>query len=196
MASIRRASTCFCTFECAPGHNRKSEMDTVDPARVPRRTLYTGARMPAIGLGTFGSDHVSPDEIAAAVAGRRRSGLPPLRLRVGLRQRGPHRRRAASMVAACRARSCGSPPSCGTTSTAKRDVIPSCRQVAGRPAARLPGHVPGPLAVPEFPSAGLRRGIAQSRRPAVHPRELHEDVAADGEAGGSRPGAAHRHVAT
>jgi diketogulonate reductase-like aldo/keto reductase len=33
------------------------------------RRLYTGARMPAIGLGTFGSDHVSADEIAAAVKG-------------------------------------------------------------------------------------------------------------------------------
>ena len=32
----------------------------VDPSRVPQRTLYTGAQMPAIGLGTFGSDHVSP----------------------------------------------------------------------------------------------------------------------------------------
>jgi alcohol dehydrogenase (NADP+) len=30
--------------------------DGVDPARVPQRTLYTGAQMPAIGLGTFGSD--------------------------------------------------------------------------------------------------------------------------------------------
>jgi len=39
----------------------------VDPALVPLRTLYTGARMPAIGLGTFGSDHVSAGEIAAAV---------------------------------------------------------------------------------------------------------------------------------
>jgi len=36
---------------------------------VPHRTLYTGARMPAIGLGTFGSDHVSPDAIAEAVKG-------------------------------------------------------------------------------------------------------------------------------
>ena len=36
---------------------------------VPNRTLYTGARMPAIGLGTFGSDNVSADEIAAAVKG-------------------------------------------------------------------------------------------------------------------------------
>ena len=39
----------------------------IDPALVPRRRLYTGASMPAIGLGTFGSDRVSADEIAAAV---------------------------------------------------------------------------------------------------------------------------------
>ena len=36
---------------------------------VPYRTLYTGARMPAIGLGTFGSDSVSAAEIAEAVRG-------------------------------------------------------------------------------------------------------------------------------
>ena len=41
----------------------------VDPALVPQRTLYTGARMPAIGLGTFGSDHVTAVEVAAAVEG-------------------------------------------------------------------------------------------------------------------------------
>jgi len=41
----------------------------VEPALVPQRTLYTGARMPAIGLGTFGSDHVNAGEIAAAVEG-------------------------------------------------------------------------------------------------------------------------------
>ncbi len=43
--------------------------ERVDPERVPFRILYTGARMPAIGLGTFGSDHVSPDEVAEAVRG-------------------------------------------------------------------------------------------------------------------------------
>ena len=36
---------------------------------VPYRTLYTGALMPAIGLGTFGSDHGSADRVAAAVIG-------------------------------------------------------------------------------------------------------------------------------
>ena len=40
---------------------------SIDSALVPQRTLYTGARMPAIGLGTFGSDHVSAGQIADAV---------------------------------------------------------------------------------------------------------------------------------
>ena len=41
----------------------------VDPRRVPQRTLYTGAQMPAIGLGTFGSDHAAGPEVAEAVKG-------------------------------------------------------------------------------------------------------------------------------
>lgn len=44
-------------------------LDGVDPELVPQRRLYTGARMPAIGLGTFGSDHVTADEVAEAVKG-------------------------------------------------------------------------------------------------------------------------------
>lgn len=39
----------------------------IDPALVPQRVLSSGAQMPAIGLGTFGSDHASSDEVAAAV---------------------------------------------------------------------------------------------------------------------------------
>ncbi len=44
----------------------------VDPSQVPFRQLASGARMPAIGLGTFGSDSVSGEAIAEAVldAGR------------------------------------------------------------------------------------------------------------------------------
>jgi diketogulonate reductase-like aldo/keto reductase len=41
--------------------------ESVDPATIPQRTLSTGARMPAIGLGTFGSDHASATQIAEAV---------------------------------------------------------------------------------------------------------------------------------
>ncbi len=41
----------------------------VDPKLVPRRRLYTGATLPAIGLGTFGSDHVAADAVAKAVKG-------------------------------------------------------------------------------------------------------------------------------
>jgi diketogulonate reductase-like aldo/keto reductase len=39
----------------------------VDPDRVPKKKLHNGAEMPAIGLGTFGSDHVSPQAVAEAV---------------------------------------------------------------------------------------------------------------------------------
>jgi alcohol dehydrogenase (NADP+) len=41
----------------------------VDPAMVPQMRLYSGAEMPAIGLGTFGSDHVTAAQVAAAVEG-------------------------------------------------------------------------------------------------------------------------------
>jgi alcohol dehydrogenase (NADP+) len=43
--------------------------DSIDPAAVAKRKLKTGATMPAIGLGTFGSDRVSPAQVGAAVLG-------------------------------------------------------------------------------------------------------------------------------
>ena len=39
----------------------------IDPAAMPAFTLRSGAKIPAIGIGTFGSDHVSHDEMAVAV---------------------------------------------------------------------------------------------------------------------------------
>jgi diketogulonate reductase-like aldo/keto reductase len=50
-----------------PGQDVGAGGEGVDPAQVPYRTLYTGAKIPAVGLGTFGSDRYSGDEIAAAV---------------------------------------------------------------------------------------------------------------------------------
>ncbi len=52
-------------------NNRKFERigDEVDPSTVPYRTLDSGDKMPAIGLGTFGSDHVSHEAVADAVFG-------------------------------------------------------------------------------------------------------------------------------
>lgn len=44
-------------------------LSAVDPGLVPQRVVYTGARIPAIGLGTFGSDNFQSSEIAAAVEG-------------------------------------------------------------------------------------------------------------------------------
>ena len=39
----------------------------LDRPLIPQRRLYTGAEMPAIGLGTFGSDHALAAEVAGAV---------------------------------------------------------------------------------------------------------------------------------
>lgn len=44
-------------------------LERIDPASVPYRTLYTGAKIPAVGLGTFGSDRYTGTEIAEAVFG-------------------------------------------------------------------------------------------------------------------------------
>ena len=38
-----------------------------DPQLIPKKVLNTGAKIPVIGLGTFGSDHISNEQIAEAV---------------------------------------------------------------------------------------------------------------------------------
>ena len=47
---------------------------TVDPGTVPQKTLASGAKMPAVGLGTFGSDNYTPRQVADAVLGAAQAG--------------------------------------------------------------------------------------------------------------------------
>ena len=47
---------------------------SVDPNRVPKVTLYNGAEIPVVGLGTFGSDNYDNETIAEAVRTAVRSG--------------------------------------------------------------------------------------------------------------------------
>jgi diketogulonate reductase-like aldo/keto reductase len=51
-----------------------TELETIDPCSVPLRSLYTGSKIPAVGLGTFGSDRYSADQIAEAVLGAAQIG--------------------------------------------------------------------------------------------------------------------------
>ena len=52
-----------------PEHTLTRAADGVDPARVPRMALPSGVTIPAVGLGTFGSDNYTTDQIAEAVVG-------------------------------------------------------------------------------------------------------------------------------
>lgn len=49
-------------------------MDWIDPKLVPKRRLSTGEESPCIGMGTFGSDRFSAEQVSAAVAGAIRCG--------------------------------------------------------------------------------------------------------------------------
>jgi len=42
-------------------------MKKINPTDVPRKKLSNGAEIPVVGLGTFGSDNYSANEIAKAV---------------------------------------------------------------------------------------------------------------------------------
>lgn len=51
------------------------EYKKIDITKVPQRTLYTGVKMPGIGMGTFGSDRFSAEDISAAVEGAAEIGF-------------------------------------------------------------------------------------------------------------------------
>lgn len=56
------------------GEKRMSQF--IDPTKVPKRRLYTGEEIPCIGMGTFGSDRFSAEEISNAVYGAGPVRLP------------------------------------------------------------------------------------------------------------------------
>ncbi len=49
--------------------------DRIDPELVPERTLRGGNKMPAIGMGTFGSDRFTAEQVANAVKGAAEVGF-------------------------------------------------------------------------------------------------------------------------
>ncbi|HSK32090.1 MAG TPA: aldo/keto reductase, partial [Propionicimonas sp.] len=51
-----------------------TDITAIDPALVPAFTLASGAKIPAIGLGTFGSDRFSLEQIAEAAGVALRTG--------------------------------------------------------------------------------------------------------------------------
>ena len=49
-------------------------MEKIDPRSVPQIRLSNGEEIPCIGMGTFGSDRFTPEQVSGAVAGAIRAG--------------------------------------------------------------------------------------------------------------------------
>ena len=49
-------------------------MKRIDQSVIPKKRLYTGAEIPCVGMGTFGSDRVSHEDVSEAAAGAIRCG--------------------------------------------------------------------------------------------------------------------------
>lgn len=48
--------------------------NSINPSNVPKRKLSNGQEIPCIGMGTFGSDRFTPEQVSGAVAGAIRCG--------------------------------------------------------------------------------------------------------------------------
>ena len=148
--------------------------DVVDPASVPARVLTRGDRIPAIGMGTFGSDRYGAEEVAAAVRGALEAGYRLVDCAAvygNEAEIGPVL--ADARDASARATSCSCCRSCGTTPTA-----PEASQVgppdADRSRARPPRRLLRALALPQPPPAGRGPRRPRPARPAVPPRRFME----------------------
>ena len=53
---------------------KNTEKNYIDPNKVPKRALSNGGEMPCMGMGTFGSDRFTPEQVSSAVAGAIDSG--------------------------------------------------------------------------------------------------------------------------
>jgi len=147
----------------------------VDPALVPKRKLYTGALMPAIGLGTFGSDRVSADGVAQAVSGA---------LEVGYRHFDcasvyGNEDRIGQVLEGFPREQLWITSKLWNDKHSQEDVIPSCEK-SWLTFARTTWTCTSCTGRSQLPPTRLRRECSQPRRSAVYPQRVHGDLAADG----------------
>ncbi len=142
--------------------------DGVDPARVPTRRLVSGASIPAIGLGTFGSDRFTGEQVADAVLGAAEVGYRHFDCAsVYGNERDVGRSLRAIRDGGIRREDLWVTSKLWNDEHGEGRVGPACERSLADLGLDLPGPLPRPLAIPELPSPGLRRRHAQPRRPAV-----------------------------
>ena len=168
-------------------------VEPVDPRLVPQRVVAGGATMPAIGLGTFGSDHVSAERVAAAVYDAIRLGYRHIDCASVYGNEhliGESLERV--MAEGVRREELWITSKLWNDNHDPSRVAPALERSLRDLRLDHLDLVPRPLAVPQHPSAGRRRGLARFERAAVSARALHGDLGGAREARRPRSRAAHR----
>ncbi len=156
----------------------------VDPSVVPSRTLSSGARIPAIGLGTFGSDHVTHSEVADAVRyavslGYRHFDCASVygnEDRIGRVLKG-------IFAEGLRRDQVWITSKLWNDKHGEGEVIAGLRKFAERPPNRLSRSLSDSLALPQPSCSWLRCRFAQRPRSSIRSRKLHAHLAKDGGTG-------------
>jgi hypothetical protein len=168
--------------------------DLIELISIPQRRLYNGATIRAIGLRTFGSNHLPASWVAEAGKGAAPAGCRQFDSASVCGHEACFGLSLAEIIATgLRREEIWVTSKLWNDTHAEVDVIASSRTIARRSPTGLSGSLSHLLAISDFSSAGMRRNLKQLGCEALHPRQLHANVAKDGRAGRSRPRTPHRH---
>lgn len=59
---------------CAVKQKGRQKMERIDPGKIPIYSLPDGEKIPMIGMGTFGNDRFTPEQVSSAVKGAALAG--------------------------------------------------------------------------------------------------------------------------
>ncbi len=166
----------------------------VNPQQVPYKTVSTGAKIPGIGLGTFGSDRYSGEEVAEAVKDAIALGYRHIDCAAAYGNEhlvGPALQ--AAMAAGVAREALWITSKLWNTMHGEGDVLLACAQTLKHLQLDYLDLYLIHWPFPNHHAPGASAGTRPARR-ALYSRTLYADLAADGTVGQRGIGETYRHI--